>query len=115
MKGIIVFAIIVSILIAGCAGGGSQASPSAPSAGASIQQPPPGAPNTVQQGSGFSLNDNSTLQDTNGSNPSSAAPSPPPATNPPNSTAPVTSGSGGQIVDVGGSIPVNAVPSGSGN
>ncbi len=111
MKAIIALALAAFILSAGCAGGGAQSAPSKPSTGnqggAGISSP---------QGGGFAFSDNSTLKDTNGSGSTTAPPAPAPSPPQNNTTpAPITSGSGGQIVDVGGSIPVTPTPSGSGN
>ncbi len=108
MKTLTAIAIVAFMLLAGCA---SQS-------GAQQNQAPSGSPSgqaTQPSGKGFTFSDSSNLTTTNGTTSTTTQTAPPPPPPPANNTTVVTSGSGGQIVDVGGSIPVNSGPSGSGN
>ena len=104
MKTLTAIAILAFLLLAGCASQSGAQQNQAPSSG----QP---------AGKGFTFTDSSNLTTTNGTQAGTAGGTTQPAQPPPpaNNTTIVTSGSGGQIVDVGGSIPVNSGPSGSGN
>jgi ABC-type Fe3+-hydroxamate transport system substrate-binding protein len=105
MRSLVILIVAVSLLLAGCASqGGAQQTTSS----GQVAQP---------SGKGFTITDSSNLTTTNGSQTGTSASGGAPESTPQNNTvpAPVASGSGGQIVDVGGSIPVDSGPSGSGN
>ncbi len=104
MKALTAIAIIAFMLLAGCA-----------SQSGAQQKAPPQGQAAQPSGKGFTFTDSSNLTTTNGATGATTQTAPPPPPPPGNNTTVVTSGSGGQIVDVGGSIPVNSGPSGSGN
>jgi hypothetical protein len=108
MRALIIVSAVLAVLLAGCTNPGTPPATTADNSSIAAYGSP--QDNVVGTPVPALPAKNATQPPPENSSGSSATPM-----HPANNSTPVTSGSGGQIVDVGGSIPVSPTPSGSGN